>query len=583
MSLNQSTSLGKYRIIAELGHGGMADVYLAVVKGPVGFNKLQVIKQLRPHLAEVPDFLAMFLDEARLAARLNHPNVVQTNEVVEDGQRYFIAMEYLDGQSLDRVLRKAQKDQRLTLPMRLKIISDVLSGLHHAHELCDFDGTPLSVVHRDVTPHNVFVTYDGQVKVVDFGIAKAANCSAETRTGVLKGKIAYMAPEQAQGDSVDRRADLFSVGLMIWECICDARPWKGLTDIQVLNRLGQGQFPSLREAKPDVPPELERIVLKATALNRDERYATAAEMQTELDHYLERSGARVTTRDVGKLVSEMYQEKRAEIRALIEAQLRDAKTTQTGAFPIAAMPRLDSTASIPTPSGPASGPIPNVSGQRPGDDEPTSAATPLGRTGSTSASRAAMSTSLPDTPPPRRSPALLVVGGIMVLGAAAAALVMVRGNTDPPLAASTSASAPASAVASGVPSPNPTTALAELTARAMPTEARLFLDDAPLPGNPSTLKLPRDGASHKLRAEAPGYVAKTELITMSGDVSAQLQLDQAAEPDTKATTAVRGPLRLGGASPPPATATATTGDPVAPPRVQKPKRRLDDDDPWAKK
>lgn len=177
--------IGKYHLLATLGRGGMAEVFLAVIQGPAGFSKLVVLKELRPELSSEPEFLSMFLDEARLAARLQHPNVVQTNEVGHEGSRHFIAMEYLDGQPLSRVLSRMRG--QLPLPLHLRVLSETLAALHYAHELRDFDGTPLAVVHRDVTPHNVFVTYDGEVKLVDFGIAKATDSSTETRTGVLKG------------------------------------------------------------------------------------------------------------------------------------------------------------------------------------------------------------------------------------------------------------------------------------------------------------------------------------------------------------------------------------------------------------
>src|SRR5512133_824440 len=213
----QPVSLGKYRLLAELGHGGMAQVFLALAKGVAGFNKLVVIKQIHAELAEDPDFVRMFLDEARLAARLNHPNVVQTNEVDHDNKRYFIAMEYLEGQTLNRVFNRMGRDPKL-LPLghRLRLVADGLAGLHYAHELKDYDGKALGVVHRDFTPHNIFVTYNGVVKVVDFGIAKALNSSSQTQSGVLKGKVSYMAPEQARGERVDRRADIFSVGMILW-------------------------------------------------------------------------------------------------------------------------------------------------------------------------------------------------------------------------------------------------------------------------------------------------------------------------------------------------------------------------------
>src|SRR5690349_17441022 len=166
-------------------------------------------------------------------------------------------MEYLEGQPLNRIVHRLQRaGQSLSLGMHLRVLIEVCSGLHHAHELTDYDGTPLGVVHRDVTPHNVFVTYDGQVKVVDFGIAKALNSSAETRTGVLKGKVAYMAPEQARGERVDRRADVFSVGVMMWEAATGRRLWKGVPDLTVLHRLINGDIPSPRGIDPDVPEGL---------------------------------------------------------------------------------------------------------------------------------------------------------------------------------------------------------------------------------------------------------------------------------------------------------------------------------------
>src|ERR1700733_9219310 len=166
-------SLGKYRLIAEIARGGMGIVYLAMVQGPGGFNKLVVIKELKPELIEEPAFLTMFLDEARLAAKLSHANIVQTNEVGNDGDRYFMAMDYLDGRGLDRVRRRSQHtDHGLTLAMQLRVICDVLAGLDYAHTFADFDGTLLGIVHRDVSPQNVFITFEGQVSLLDFGIAK---------------------------------------------------------------------------------------------------------------------------------------------------------------------------------------------------------------------------------------------------------------------------------------------------------------------------------------------------------------------------------------------------------------------------
>src|SRR5690349_8943239 len=255
---------GKYRLIAELGHGGMAEVFLAIASGPAGFNKLLVIKQIRDQLADDPEFLGMFLDEARLAARLNHPNIVQTNEVGNDGERYFMAMEYLDGRGLDHVRRRSKTAGfGLSPSMQLRIIADMLAGLDYAHKLTDFDGTPLNIVHRDVSPQNVFLTFSGHVKLLDFGIAKAANSSHETNAGVLKGKVSYMSPEQARGLKADARADLFSAGVMLWEALTGRRLRGGKNDQEKLWALVAADLPRASSIKQWIPPELDEICARA--------------------------------------------------------------------------------------------------------------------------------------------------------------------------------------------------------------------------------------------------------------------------------------------------------------------------------
>src|SRR5262245_23884883 len=212
---------GDYRLIASLGRGGMAEVFLATRTGMVGFHKLVVVKRLRSDLLEevhAARYRALLLDEARLAARLHHPNIVQTFEVGEHHGHPFMAMEYLDGQPLSSVLSKARRAARwVSTELALQIIADALAALAYAHDLADYDGSPLHIVHRDVSPQNIFWTYDGEIKLVDFGVAKFALKSMETEAGVVKGKLTYMAPEQARGAAVDRRADLFVVGILLWE------------------------------------------------------------------------------------------------------------------------------------------------------------------------------------------------------------------------------------------------------------------------------------------------------------------------------------------------------------------------------
>jgi len=315
---------GRYRLIADVGRGGMSDVYLAVTEGTEAaarFQKLLVIKMLKPELGEDSEFVSMFLNEARLAARLNHPNVVQTIEVGEAGGRYFLAMEYLEGQPLHRVLRNNDARARLGLDMRLHMLIQALAGLHYAHERRDYDGSPLDIVHRDVSPANLFVTYDGQVKLMDFGIAKARDSNSETRVGVFKGKAAYVAPEQARGEMVDRRADVYSVGVVLWELLTGRRLWSGLTQIEMLRRVVAGDVITPRSVDPRIPAELEEICMKALAFRREDRYDGAADLATDLEGFAQRSFPPVAGRDIGSVLSLAFTEDRDRIRDVIEDSL----------------------------------------------------------------------------------------------------------------------------------------------------------------------------------------------------------------------------------------------------------------------
>jgi serine/threonine protein kinase/ABC-type branched-subunit amino acid transport system substrate-binding protein len=314
---------GKYRFIAEVGHGGMSEVYLTVTRGGLGgFQKLVVIKLLRRDLAEDDEFRGMFLDEARLSARLNHPNVIQTYDVGEDHGRYYIAMEYLEGQTFERVRRTRNAGKLFPLSMQIHMLVQVLSGLHYAHELADYDNTPMSIVHRDVTPSNVFITYDGQVKLVDFGIAKVLDSLNQTRAGVMKGKARYAPPEQITGGAIDRRADVFSAGVMLWEILAGKPIWAGLAESEVVRRVSSGEVPTIPR---DTPPALQQICMKAMAFLPADRYPTADALRADLDGYLAQHATPTRERGIGAAVSELFSDERAKIRQLIEAQLKGSR------------------------------------------------------------------------------------------------------------------------------------------------------------------------------------------------------------------------------------------------------------------
>jgi serine/threonine-protein kinase len=258
--------------------------------------------------------------------QLNHGNLVQTYEVGQEGDRHVIAMEYLEGQSLAHVQRRAeQREQVLPLGLHLRVLIDVLEALQYTHELRGYDGIPLHPVHRDVSPQNVFITYDGRTKLLDFGIAKAATSTTYTAVGSVKGKIAYMSPEQLAGETVDRRADIYSTGCMLWAAAAGQKLWKDVPEARILRDVMIHAIPSPRSVNPDCDPELERIVMKSLAA-APERYASAHELQYDLERFCENKGFQQRPRDIARFVTEAFSDVRAELRAVVERELAHAAT-----------------------------------------------------------------------------------------------------------------------------------------------------------------------------------------------------------------------------------------------------------------
>jgi len=271
--------LGPYEVRARIAEGGMAAVYVASRDG-----QLVALKMIREEYVRNEEFLKMFLDEGKIVSRLRHPNIVQTFDLGSEQGQAFIAMELLSGQSLHAVWDACRaRGVRLTYPMIAWIGARVADALHYAHELRDEQGRPCDIVHRDVNPSNVFITYEGVVKVIDFGLAKAANRASKTATGVIKGKVAYMSPEQAMGEPLDRRSDVFALGTTLWELACDRRLFKGDDEVHTLERVHRAKVPDPTRLVAGFPPALWAALEPALARDPEARYATAAQMARALD------------------------------------------------------------------------------------------------------------------------------------------------------------------------------------------------------------------------------------------------------------------------------------------------------------
>ena len=302
--------LGRYRVVDEIGIGGMASVHLARADGPGGFQKWVAIKRIHPHLVEDDQFIHMFLDEARIAARISHANVAQVFDLGEGDGTYWISMEYLHGEPLREVMRCVEEGApRMPTELAAKVVADSAEGLHAAHDLRGKNGELLGLVHRDVTPHNLFVTYDGNVKVVDFGIAKVAGRLSSTRAGTLKGKLAYMSPEQVRGGEVDRRTDIFALGVVLWELTTGHRLFRMESDLETLEKVQACIVPPPSTIVADYPVELESIVMKALAKSPDARYQTARELARALQQHMLRRGLFVGPEDVASYVRRIFHDR----------------------------------------------------------------------------------------------------------------------------------------------------------------------------------------------------------------------------------------------------------------------------------
>jgi serine/threonine-protein kinase len=489
----------------------MAEVHLALARRRADFQRLVVLKTIRPQATDNHSVRVSLTEEARLSARLSHPNVVQVTEIVEVDQGLMLVMEYLDGLCLAEAYRAA--GGAFTLPLRLRVVCEVLAGLHYAHELKDYDGRPLQLVHRYVSPQNIFLTYDGRVTLLAFGVAKVSG-SGDTTTGIVNGRLAYMSPEQLRGEPLDRRADVFSMGCILFEAITNQRMWKGASQGQISSSLAEGIVPQLNAELP-IDPTLRDIVSRATASSRADRYATANEMRLALEScpdLFEEGRSRAFARDVGDMLSMVCDERRRQRREDIAEAVRAIEQRHSAA----PTPLIPPTAGQAVPEFPRPARAPDLSDLSSwGEVEPYDAA--QSATGTPARAGAPTQTDVFQARSSKSRATYWVAAALVTFGA----VLVVFGRwrhlrTDAP---------------SG---PSPVRAEVHAAARAVhltfepvPASATVFLDGRDLGTGKVTQQVP-PGSEHLIRVVADGFAPVEKTIVPHADSLHRIQLSPLA-------------------------------------------------------
>ncbi len=306
MSAIQPERFGKYLLLDRIATGGMAELYRGKITGDEGFEKLVAVKKILPHLVGEKGLIESFINEARLAAFLQHENIIRTHDFGKMGKDYFIAMEYLFGRNLRSIIGTLKKKSRLLdLEIVLQIISCVCNGLDYAHTLKNFQGQPLNIIHRDISPPNIFISYEGEVKIIDFGIAKASSQNQATQFGLIKGKVGYMSPEQAEGKDLDLRSDIFAIGAVLYEMVTGERLYKGDT-MEVLDMARKAKFEPPENLVDKLPPAISRIIHRALAKNLEERYQSCGNMLADVEKSIHELSLRPTMWGLARFMKNLY-------------------------------------------------------------------------------------------------------------------------------------------------------------------------------------------------------------------------------------------------------------------------------------
>ena len=321
----KTTAYGKYFLLDRIAVGGMAEVFKAKTYGVRGFERLLVIKRILPHLSKDEDFVEMFIDEAKISVELSHANIVQVTDLGKIDDNFFIAMEYIEGKDLRAILKKSQTSNRpITVEQATFICIEVCKGLDYAHrKKSSATNKPLDIIHRDISPQNIMISYEGEVKIVDFGIAKTASKINQTQAGVLKGKFGYMSPEQAMGLDVDQRTDIFSMGILLFEMLTGRRLFLGDTDFETLEKIKEAKIPPPSIFNKNVPKELERIALKVLEKDFAKRYSTIKEMQVDLTRFFYSTYPDFTASNLSSYLKKLFKDEiiseREKLRSSLES------------------------------------------------------------------------------------------------------------------------------------------------------------------------------------------------------------------------------------------------------------------------
>ncbi len=490
--------LGRYEIVGKLATGGMAEILLGRLTGPNGFERPVVVKRILPHLRGLPELTDMFLDEGRIAARIGHPNVAQVQELTEqaDGELYLV-MEYLEGEASAALARRARaRGRKLDPALCAYIIAEAAAGLHAAHDLRSPDGVPLDVVHRDISPQNLFISYDGTVKVLDFGIAKAAERITTTEAGMLKGKFAYMSPEQAAGRALDKRSDLFSLGIVLYELSTQRRLFKRSSPTETLRAVLEDPIVPPSVLDPDYPASLERICLKALSRSAADRYQSAHDMRRDLLEALRGFGPSMPEEALAELMCELFPD-RIELKKTMLSRICEGLTPSH--VPAGDIAEED----LPTVDGQARNAIRAGQAQR--------------------------------TLRRRSAWAALAVFAVVVVGFGVAALLLVydrsRSQEHPRAelreASERAVSPPAESLVVPV----------AITVDSDPSGALLSVDGVARGTTPTTLRFEHPGEPAELRLVHEGYLPLIEQIRT--DVNQQVRLSLSAAPDEEPEVAPR--------------------------------------------